>query len=148
MSISEISPIGLPNSLKYGDNLPSIPNDLTAYQVSVAPSGLTVVTGATINNTGSPTFVANSAGVVNQSFNSQNIDFMIPSGMNPNVYCDTRDTTLSGRMVMTVSTAGSATSGNLNVLESFASFFDSLTLYSNNVPIEQIYNYNLIYNFY
>ena len=147
MSISEISPIGLPNSLKYGDNLPSIPNDLTAYQVSVAPSGLTVVTGATIDNTASPTFVANSAGVVNQNFNSQNIDFMIPSGMNPNVYCDTRDTTLSGRMVMTVSTAGSATSGNLNVLGSFASFFDSLTLYSNNVPIEQIYNYNLIYNF-
>ena len=121
MSISEISPIGLPSCLKY-DSLPSIPDGVSAYQVSVAPSGLTVVTGATIDNTSSPTFVATSGGVVNQSFNSQNIDFMIPSGMNPNIYCDTRDTTLSSRMIMTVSTAGSATSGNLNVLGSFALF--------------------------
>ena len=46
MSISEISPFGLPQSLNY-DNLPSIPDSCTAYQVNVAPSGLTVVTGAT-----------------------------------------------------------------------------------------------------
>jgi hypothetical protein len=72
MSISEISPFGLPQSLNY-DNLPSLPDSCTAYAVNVAPSELTVVTGVTIDNTGSPTFVANNAGIVNQSFNSQNL---------------------------------------------------------------------------
>jgi len=146
MSISEISPFGLPQSLNY-DNLPSIPDSCTAYQVNVAPSGLIVVTGATIDNTGSPTFVANNAGIVNQSFNSQNLDFMIPSGQNPDIYMDTRDTTLSGRMVITMTTAPSTTNGVFSLIGSFSSFFDTLTLYSNNVPIEQIFNYSQIFNF-
>jgi hypothetical protein len=51
MSISDISPLGLPVNLKY-DNLPSIPDSVSSYTVQVAPSGLTVVTGATIDNTG------------------------------------------------------------------------------------------------
>ena len=121
MSISEISPLGLPVNLKY-ENLPSIPDSVSAYTVQEAPSGLTVVTGSTIDNTGSPTFVANNAGVVNQAFNSQNIDFMIPSGMNPDIYLDTRDTTLSGRMQIVMSTAPSSTNGVFNLIGSFAFF--------------------------
>ena len=108
MSISDISPLGLPQSLRY-ENLPSIPYSCTSYQVNIAPSGLTVVTGATIDNTGSPTFVANNAGGVNQSFNSQNLDFMIPSGQNDNLYIDTRNTTLSERLVINMITAPSTT---------------------------------------
>lgn len=146
MSISEISPLGLPQSLRY-ENLPSIPDSCTSYQVNIAPSGLTVVTGATIDNTGSPTFVANNAGGVNQSFNSQNLDFMIPSGQNDNLYIDTRNTTLSGRLVINMTTAPSTTNGVFSLIGSAASFFDSLTLYSNNVPIEQIFSYNLVHNF-
>jgi hypothetical protein len=50
-------------------------------------------------------------------------------------------------MVLTITVgAVGATNGILNLIGSFASFFDSLTLYSNNVPIEQIYNYNLLFN--
>jgi len=145
MSISDISPLGLPQSLKY-ENLPSIPDSCTAYTVNVAPSGLPVVTGSTIDNTGSPTFVANAAGVVNQSFNAQNLDFMIPSGQNDDIYMDTRDTTLSGRMVIVCTVAPVVTNPIFNLIGSFASFFDSLTLYSNNVPIEQIFNYSQIFN--
>ena len=42
MSISDISPIGLPISLKY-DQLPSISDSVSNYQVSVTPSGITQV---------------------------------------------------------------------------------------------------------
>ena len=58
MSISEISPIGLPESLKYS-SLPSISDDVTCYQVNVAPSGLTSVQGATVDST---PFIATGAG--------------------------------------------------------------------------------------
>jgi hypothetical protein len=71
---------------------------------------------------------------------------MIPSGNNPDIYLDTRDTTLSGRMQIVMSTAPSTTGGVFNLIGSFASFFQSLQLYSNNVPIEQIYNYGLLFN--
>ena len=76
MSISEISPIG-------------------ACQVSVAPAGLTIVSGLTYDNT-SGTFAAANSGA-QLIFNSKNIDMMIPSGMNPNIFCDTRDTTFLGK---------------------------------------------------
>ena len=47
MSISDISPIGLPQSLKY-DQLPSISDSVTNYQVSVAPSELTQIGPVTV----------------------------------------------------------------------------------------------------
>jgi hypothetical protein len=119
MSISEISPLGLPVQLKYDNFLPSIPDSVSSYTVQVASSELTVATGATIDNTGSPTIVANNAGVVNQAFNSQNIDFMIPSGMTPDIYLDTRDTTLSCRMQIVMSTAPLTTNGAFNLFGSF-----------------------------
>ena len=144
MSISEISPFGLPQSLNYQEMLPSIPDSCTSYSVNIAPAGLTVVTGATIDNTGSPTFIANSGGIQSQTFSTANLDFMIPSSQNDNVFIDTRNTTLSGRMVFTMTTAPVTTNGVFALIGSAASFFDSLTLYSNNVPIEQIFNYNLI----
>ena len=59
MSISDISPIGLPQSLKY-DQLPSISDSVTNYQVSVSPSGLTQVGPVTVA-AAEGTFVANAA---------------------------------------------------------------------------------------
>ena len=58
MSISDISPIGLPASLKY-DNHPSISDSVTSYQVSVAPSGLTTVGPVNIDSTATPSYVLN-----------------------------------------------------------------------------------------
>jgi hypothetical protein len=80
MSVSEISPYGLPQNLKYDDVLPSVPDSLSSYVANIAASGLTIVQGATIDNVGSPTFVANGAGGVNQQFNNQALTFMVPSG--------------------------------------------------------------------
>ena len=143
MSIAEISPVGLPQSLKY-DNLPSCPESLNSYMISVAPSGITQVSGATLNTV---VFDADDPGLVNQNFNSQNLDFQIPCGNSDALFLDTRETTLSGRMTIVVSTAGTgATNGRFNLIGSFASFFDALTLFSSNVPIEQVYNYGILFN--
>jgi hypothetical protein len=49
-------------------------------------------------------------------------------------------------MQIVMTTAPSTTNGVFNLIGSFASFFSSLQLYSNNVPIEQIYNYDLLFN--
>ena len=89
MSISDISPIGLPQSLKY-DQLPSISVSVTNYQVSVAPSGLTQVGPVNIV-AGDAAFSANSAGFLTTAFSSQSIDFQIPSGNNDNIFMDTRE---------------------------------------------------------
>jgi hypothetical protein len=147
MSITDISPVGLPQSLRY-DQLPSIPDSVQSYSVSVAPSGLTEVVGATISPSDNA-FVEDGNGLINKIFNTQRIDFSIPSGMNDNIFMDTRETTLSGTLTFTNSTAAITTAGDgmkLKLISTFSSFFDALTLSSNNVPIEQIYNYNLLFN--
>jgi hypothetical protein len=71
LSITDTSPIGLPQSLKY-DQLPSIPDGVNSYSVNVAPSGLASITG-TPTSAGIPIFVQNKAGLVNQLFNTQKI---------------------------------------------------------------------------
>ena len=145
MSISDISPIGLPQSLKY-DQLPSISDSVTNYQVSVATSDLTQVGPVTLV-AGENAFVAAGAGFLTTAFSSQSIDFQIPSGNNDNIFLDTRETFLTFRMIVNCTTAGSAAlstaSGLINLISSASSFIDSLTLFSNNVPVEQIYNYNI-----
>jgi len=65
MSISDISPIGLPQSLKY-DQLPSISDSVTNYQVSVSPSGLTQVGPVTTD--GLAHFVQNGSGFLSTPF--------------------------------------------------------------------------------
>jgi hypothetical protein len=69
--------------------------------------------------------------------------------MNENIFMDTRETTLSGTLTFTNSTAAITTAGvgmKLKLISTFSSFFDALTLSSNNVSIESIYNYNLLFN--
>ena len=145
MSISDISPIGLPQSLKY-DQLPSISNSVTNYQVSVSPSGLTQV-GPVSVVAGDTAFVQNAAGFLTTAFSSQSIDFQIPSGNNDKIFMDTRESFLTFRMTVVCSTAAAGTANALiNLISSASSFIDSLILFSNNVSVEQIYNYNILYN--
>ena len=85
--------------------------------------------------------------MVRAEFKNQALTFMTPSGQSSDLYIDTRNTMLSGRMVITITTAPVGTNLVWNLIGSFSSFFESLTLYSNNVPIEQIFNYNLLFNY-
>jgi hypothetical protein len=85
MSISDISPAGLPVSLKY-DQLPSVSDVVSNYQVFVSPSGITQVGPVSTDTQGEVPFVENSISFVNTSFPSTNLDFQIPSGHNQNVF--------------------------------------------------------------
>ena len=145
MSISDISPIGLPQSLKY-DQLPSISDSVTNYQVSVSPSGLTQVGPVTTD--GLAHFVQNGCGFLSTPFISNNIDFQIPGcGSNDNIFMDTRETFLTFRLVVNCTRALVGGSDTLmHLISSASSFIESLTLFSNNIPVEQIYNYNILYN--
>jgi hypothetical protein len=123
MSISDISPIGLPVSLKY-DQLPSISDAVSNYQVSVAPSGLTIVGPVSTDTAGGTPFVQNDIGFVNTQFVSTNVDFQIPSGMNDNIFLDTRETFLSFRLVVNRTTAMiGGVSQVINLISSASSFF-------------------------
>jgi hypothetical protein len=90
--------------------------------------------------------VQNSIGFVNTSFPSTNLDFQIPSGHNENVFLDTRETFLTFRLVLNRTTALNGPAGIMNLISSASSFFSSLTSFSNNVPVETIYNYDILYN--
>ena len=43
-------------------------------------------------------------------------------------------------------TVGTSTNNQINLIGSGSSFFDSTSLFSNNVPVENIYNYNILFN--
>ena len=139
----EYSPIGLPVSLKY-DLPPSVSDSCRSYSVHVNPNGITTLTGPALPTT---PFVANSTGAFG-SFTQQVIGFDLPCGNSDSVFLDPSSTTLSFTLTYTVSTAAVAgTSTSMNLIGSGASFFDTLTLYSNNVPLETINMYGLLQNF-
>ena len=135
------SAVGLPQSLAY-KLPPSLPDSARAYNVSVSPNGITQVIGQPI-----PVLYTLNAPLPPTAFNSQQINFEIPCGQGAGVFLDPRETMLSFRLTWTPTTTG-ATSGGSDccLIGSGASFFDSLQLYSNNVPIETIGNYNLLHN--
>ena len=62
------------------------------------------------------------------------------------MFLDPRETMLSFRLTWNVTTTGAAANSDVSVIGSGASFFDTLQLYSNNVPIETIGNYGLLHN--
>lgn len=136
------SVMGLPASLKY-DLPPSMSDSARSYSVNVAPDGQSTVTGPQIVGTN---LVANSTGNFG-NYTSQNISFTIPSGMSDSVFLDPVATTLSFTMTYTVGAAPSATGTAFSLIGSGASWFDALTLYSNNTPIETINQYGLLQNF-
>lgn len=141
MSAFPSSQIGLPSSLKY-DLPPSLDDSARAYSVNVSPDGITSVTAPAP----STVFVQNSTGSMG-NFSSQIVSFTIPSGMSDSVFLDPNSTTLSFTLTYTVNTASSVTGGSFNLIGSGASWFDSLVLYSNNVPVETINQYGLLQNF-
>jgi hypothetical protein len=136
------SAMGLPSSLNYSLP-PSMSDSARSYSVNVAPDGITTVTGPTPAAT---SFVANSTGSFG-NYTAQNVSFTIPSGMSDSVFMDTMNTTLSFTLTYSTTTASSTTAGSMNLVGSGASWFDALTLYSNNTPIETINQYGLLQNF-
>jgi len=145
MSVFPSSAMGLPASLKY-DLPPSLPDSARAYSVNVAPDGITSVS-LTGNVGGSGAlFAINTTGSFG-NFTSQMVSFTLPSGMSQSVFMDPGSTTLSFILTYTVATAGSATSASMNLIGSAASFFDTLVVYSNSVPVETINAYGLLQKF-
>ena len=139
----EYSPIGLPVSLKY-DLPPSISDSCRSCSVHVNPNGITSLTGPALTAT---PFVANSTGVFG-SFTQQVIGFDLPCGNSDSVFMDPASTTLSFTLSYIVTTASvGGTGAIMNLIGSGASFFDTLTLFSNNVPLETINMYGLLQNF-
>ena len=134
--------MGLPSTLDY-KMPPSLGQGCRSTSVSISPDGITQVTSAAFP---SPAFVANSTFAQASFGGGQQISFTIPSGQGRNQFLSPWDTTLSFSVSYTPSVASSAT-GNLNLVGSAASFFESLTLYSNNVPIEQIGSYGALQNY-
>lgn len=134
------SSVGLSYNLDY-KLPPSMAENSRMYSVSVAPDGLTSVSGSQTL----ALFAANTSPV--NPFNSQIISFTIPSGNSRSVYMDPRDTYLSFRLTLNVTTASAVTNAvGPNLIGSAQSFFDQLNLVSNNVPIETINQYGILAN--
>lgn len=140
MSLFPSSAIGLPNSLEY-KLPPSLSDDSKSYWVNVSPDGINSVMATNLP-------IATLTAGLSQlnSFNSQLISFTIPSGSSKSVFMDTKETTLNFRLNVQITTACNPALTNHNIISSAQSFFDSLILYSNNVPVEQINGYNILAN--
>jgi hypothetical protein len=132
--------IGLPSSLSY-DLPPSVADETRTYEVSISPDATQSVACGGIG----AVFVLNSTCALT-AFNQQQITFSIPSGHSNSVFIDPASTVLQGRLTYVVSTAANVTAPRCHIIGSMASFFESLTLYSNNTPIEQTSNYGPLYN--
>jgi hypothetical protein len=151
MSVFPSSAMGLPASLKY-DLPPSLPDSARSYSVNVAPDGITSVSlTGNVGGASANLFTVNALGGYTGNFGnftSQMVSFTLPSGTSPSVFLDPVSTTLSFTMQYTVATipiGGSSLS--MNLIGSGASFFDTLIVYSNNIPIETINAYGLLQNF-
>ena len=121
--------MGLPSSLDY-KMPPALGQGCRSTSVSVSPDGITSVTTSAFPT---PAFVANSTFAQSSFGGGQVISFTIPSGQGRNQFLSPWDTTLSFSVSYTPSVASNVTAGYLNLVGSGASFFESLTLYSNNV---------------
>jgi hypothetical protein len=139
MSAFPSSSIGLPRSLNY-DLPPSASDSCRSYSVNLAPDGITQVSAPTQN-----LFVANQA--LQGQFNSQVISFSIPSGNSNSVFLDPTHTTLSFSLTYNITTGSTSTGPVVKLLSSASSFFDSMSLYSNNTPLESVNQYGLLQNY-
>lgn len=139
MSAFPSSSIGLPRSLDYSTP-PSASDSCRSFSVNLSPDGITQVQAPTQN-----LFVANQA--QQGQFNSQVISFSIPSGNSNSVFLDPTHTTLSFSLTYTITTGSTATGPVVKLLSSASSFWDSMSLYSNNTPLEQVNQYGLLQNY-
>lgn len=146
MSAFPSSTIGLPSSVNYSLP-PSLSENAKSYFVSVSPDNLQEVVGST--GTG-PLFVAN-ATIAQTPFNMTNLYFSIPgAGSSSSLFIDPAETTLSFQLQITVGGVANTPAANavakVQMIGSAASWFDSLAVISNNLPIEQLNNYSVLHH--
>jgi hypothetical protein len=134
------NPIGLPKSADY-ELPPSLSENATSRFVSIAPNGITQTSSVPISIA---PYVANSGGPL-MPFVQQLIAFDIPCGGGFGSFIDPSQTTINFRLVWTTTAQVGGTSPQMNIISSLASFISSITLYSNNTPLETINNYDLIH---
>lgn len=144
MSVFPSSAIGLPQSVNYSLP-PSLSENARSYSVNVSPDGITSVAGPA-NLPGAA--LAAAASVTPGAYSAQVVSFTIPSGMSKSTFLDCANTNLSFTLTYTVATAVAVTGTASQILVgSGASWFDSMVLYSNNVPIETVNSYGLLNNY-
>lgn len=134
--------VGLPASLDYSLP-PSVADDTRTYEVSISPDATQSVT----STTGIATLYKVNNTCTQGAMPQQLITFSIPSGHSSSVFIDPASTVLQGRLSYVVGEipTGLSAGANANIIGSMSSFFESLTLYSNNTPIEQIANYGPLF---
>lgn len=144
MSAFPQSAIGLPQNVNY-TLPPSLSESARSYSVNVSPDGITSVAGPAIGANAFTAATNNTPG----AYTAQVISFTIPSGNSKSVFLDPHSTNLSFTLSYQVTTAPVFTGNNgiQTLIGSGASWFDSLVVYSNNVPIETINAYGLLNNF-
>lgn len=138
------SSVGLPSSMQY-QLPPSLSDSARSYSVAVAPNGISLVTGQALPTT----VVTKDSGSNLGNFVQNIVSFDIPCGQGMGVFLDPKETILTFRLTWAVTTAyvgGASHSTLCNLIGSAASWFDSLTLYHNNTPLEIVQNYALLFN--
>lgn len=138
------SSVGLPANMQYVLP-PSLSDSARSYSVAVAPNGISLVTGQALP----ATVMTRDTGVNLGNFVQNIVSFDIPCGQGMGVFLDPKETILNFRLTWVVTTAGvvGTSAGNLlNLIGSASSFFDSLTIYHNNTPLEIVQNYALLFN--
>jgi hypothetical protein len=145
MSVFPSSAIGLPQSVNYSLP-PSLSENARSYSVNISPDGITSVAGPANLPGGT---LAAAASVTPGAYTAQVVSFTIPSGMSKSTFLDCANTNLSFTLTYTVATASniSVVPPIFALVGSAASWFDSMVLYSNNVPIETINSYGLLNNY-
>lgn len=138
------SSVGLPASMQY-QLPPSLSDSARSYSVAVAPNGISLVTGQALP----ATVVSKDSGSNLGNFVQNIVSFDIPCGQGMGVFLDPRETILNFRLTWVVTTSyvgGANHDTKCNLIGSASSFFDSLTLYHNNTPLEIVQNYALLFN--
>jgi hypothetical protein len=137
-----LNDVGLPKVVDY-QLPPSLADSASSRYVTVAPNGITVTNEV---NTPATPFVATSGGP-QFPFSQQMIAFDIPAGGGFSTFIDPTQTLLNFSLQWTVVTAlTGGTAMTMNIISSLASFISSITLYSNNTPLETINNYDILHN--
>ena len=113
--------VALPASCNY-ELPPSLPDSARCYYVSVSPSNNQSTSAIAFPPTGGTAFVANS-GCAQSPFTNIPFNFDIPCSGGASTFVDTTSSTINGRLVVVVSTAGVAAGGSINLINSMASFF-------------------------
>lgn len=136
------SNVSLPAEMNLGAMDISLPPSAKSYAVKIQPSNVSSVTS------GAYTMTASQSPLNSLAFPSQTIFFDLPCGQSPSTFLDTRFTTLSYRVTVSVVSAGTASVITTGYLRSGAySFIDRayITAPNGNI-IEDISEHGLTYD--